>query len=362
MAGEEKSLTIRERQEQREAEILSPIAALSVHCRGRVRPEEKCSIRTDYQRDRDRILYSKAFRRLKHKTQVFISPEGDHFRTRLTHTLEVSQISRSIARALKLNEDLTEAIALGHDIGHAPFGHAGELVLDRLIRRYDPRLRFRHNEQSLRVVDFLEEGKGLNLTIEVRDGIVKHSKGRKSLLRSLGPGAPGKDRPITQEGELVRIADRLAYINHDIDDAIRAGIITFEEVPKDALQVIGTRISERIGTMVIDVIETSLGEGRVTMSPRIARVVDTLKEFMFRRVYIGSPAKVEEEKAKLMIEHLFDYFMEHPYILPSSIQERPCSTVKERARCVCDYIAGMSDRFAISLYNDIFVPKVWVLQ
>jgi dGTPase len=359
---EQKTLTIRERQEEREIEILSPIAALSIHCRGRLKPEEKCSIRTDYQRDRDRILYSKAFRRLKHKTQVFISPEGDHFRTRLTHTLEVSQISRSIARALRLNEDLTEAIALGHDIGHAPFGHAGELVLDKLIHQYDPRSRFRHNEQSLRVVDFLEEGKGLNLTIEVRDGIVKHSKGRRSLLLSLNPSSLGRDRPVTQEGELVRIADRLAYINHDIDDAIRANIITFEDVPKDAIRVIGTRISERIGTMVVDVVETSLREGRVTMSPRIARVVDTLKDFMFTRVYIGSPAKVEEEKAKRMLEHLFDYFMEHPYTLPASLQQRPCTTVKERARCVCDYIAGMSDRFAISLYTTIFVPRVWVLQ
>jgi dGTPase len=358
-----KACTLREMKEEREKEILSPLAALSMNSRGRLKPEEKCYIRTDYERDRDRILYSKAFRRLKHKTQVFISPEGDHFITRLTHTLEVSQISRSIARALRLNEDLTEAIALGHDLGHAPFGHAGELVLDMLIKKYDPRARYRHNEQSLRVVDVLESGNGLNLTFEVRDGIVTHAKGRKSLLKSLIKGdSSEKDRPVTHEGELVRVADRLAYINHDVDDALRAGIIRLSDLPREVRQVLGERMSDRIGTMVVDVIETSMKMGRIAMSPDIARVVEQLKEFMFQRVYIGSIAKVEEEKAKKLIEHLFEYFMDHPEALPAPPADHDLYKIKDRARCVCDYISGMSDRFAISTYNTIFVPKVWVLQ
>jgi dGTPase len=359
---EVKRVTIRERQESREREILGSNAMLSVNSRGRLRPEEKCHIRTDFQRDRDRILYSKAFRRLKHKTQVFISPEGDHFRTRLTHTLEVSQISRSIARALRLNEDLTEAIALGHDLGHAPFGHAGEFVLDELVGRYDPDAHYHHNEQSLRVVDFLEEGKGLNLTFEVRDGILKHAKGRRSLAEDFLTGAESEDRPVTQEGELVRISDRMAYINHDIDDALRAGIITFEQIPGEAIDVLGLKVSQRIGTMVVDVVETSLERGKIAMSPRIAEIVDLLKDFMFKNVYVGSPAKVEEEKAKRLIEHMFTWFMDNPHELPPSPLVKDLDDRKERARCVCDHIAGMSDRYAISLYNDIFIPKVWALQ
>lgn len=358
-----KGCTIREMKEEREKEVLSPIAALSINSRGRLKQEEKCHIRTDYERDRDRILYSKAFRRLKHKTQVFISPEGDHFITRLTHTLEVSQISRSIARALRLNEDLTEAIALGHDLGHAPFGHAGELELDRLMKKYDPKAGYRHNEQSLRVVDILEGGSGLNLTFEVRDGILKHTKGRKSILKSLTTGGVyTKDIPVTQEGELVRIADRLAYINHDIDDALRAEIIRFDDLPGEAIRVLGRKTSDRIGTMIVNVIETSLKAGKIAMSPEIAKVVEQLKEFMFQRVYIGSLAKVEEEKAKKLISHLFEHFMEHPDELPPPPAGHTYEKLKDRARCVCDYISGMSDRFAISTYNNIFVPKVWVLQ
>jgi len=354
--------TIRERQEEWERRILSSMAALSANSKGRLRPEEKCVIRTDYQRDRDRILYSKAFRRLKHKTQVFLSPEGDHFRTRLTHTLEVSQISRSIARALRLNEDLTEAISLGHDLGHAPFGHAGELALDELIRSYDSSARYCHYEQSLRVVDLLEEGRGLNLTFEVRDGILKHSKGRNDLSRSTSRSISKSDRPMTQEGELVRIADRMAYINHDIDDALRARIITFDDIPQECLQILGTKISERIGTMVIDVIESSLKAKRIAMSPAISHVVDTLKEFMFKNVYIDSPAKGEEIKAKRMIGHLFHYYMEHPGELPPHPDTLDLENIKQRARAVCDHIAGMTDRYAISIYNDIFIPKVWALQ
>jgi dGTPase len=354
--------TIRERQEDWEQKILSPMAALSANSRGRLRPEEKCVIRTDYQRDRDRILYSKAFRRLKHKTQVFLSPEGDHFRTRLTHTLEVSQISRSIARALRLNEDLTEAISLGHDLGHAPFGHAGELALDELIRSYDSKARYCHYEQSLRVVDLLEEGKGLNLTYEVRDGILKHSKGRKDISSSSSRSRSKSDTPMTQEGELVRIADRMAYINHDIDDALRARIITFNDIPGECLDVIGTKISERIGTMVIDVIETSLKAGRIAMSPTISHVVDTLKDFMFRNVYVDSPAKGEEIKAKRMIGHLFHYFIEHPDELPPHPCTPDLDNIKQRARAVCDHIAGMTDRYATSVYSDLFIPKVWALQ
>ncbi len=353
--------TIRERQEDWERQILSPMAALSVNSRGRARSEEKCSIRTDYQRDRDRILYSKAFRRLKHKTQVFLSPEGDHFRTRLTHTLEVSQISRSIARALRLNEDLTEAISLGHDLGHAPFGHAGELALDELIRSYDSKARYCHYEQSLRVVDLLEEGHGLNLTFEVRDGILKHSKGRQNLSRSHSRPLSKSDSPVTQEGELVRIADRMAYINHDIDDALRARVITFDDLPQECLKILGTKISERIGTMVVDVIETSLKAGRIAMSSRISDVVDTLKEFMFRNVYIDSPAKGEEVKAKRMIGHLFRYLMEHPEQLPPHPDIFNLENIRSRARAVCDHVAGMTDRYAISVYGDIFIPKVWAL-
>lgn len=357
----ERGCTIREMKEEREKEILSPLASLSVLSRGRLKPEEKCHIRTDYERDRDRILYCKAFRRLKHKTQVFISPEGDHFITRLTHTLQVSQISRSIARALRLNEDLTEAIALGHDLGHAPFGHAGELVLDMLIKKYDQHARYRHNEQSLRVVDILEGGSGLNLTYEVRDGIVKHAKGRKSILKSLITGS-GRDKPVTCEGELVRIADRLAYINHDIEDALRAGIINDDDLPREAVKVLGRKTSDRIGTMIVNVIETSLRAGRIAMSPEIAGLVEQLKEFMFGRVYIGSIAKVEEAKAKKLIAHLFEYFMDNPGELPQPPTCHDLDKIKDRARCVCDYISGMSDSFAISTYHDIFIPKVWVLQ
>lgn len=352
----EYAVNIREFHEKREQQQLAGWAALSVDSKGRRVPEPSCGIRTDYQRDRDRILYSKAFRRLMHKAQVFISPEGDHFRTRLTHTLDVAQISRSIARALRLNEDLAEAIALGHDLGHAPFGHTGEAALDEMMNRYASGEGFRHNEQSLRVVEFLENGgKGLNLTWEVRDGILKHTKGRSGL-------AAGEEEsallPATAEGRIVRIADRFAYINHDIDDAFRAGILCAEDLPSHIVSIMGSSISDRIGAMVTDVIETSLVNCSISMSSSMAKMVEDLKEFMFERVYTDPIAKAEEGKAKRLVQSLFVHYMENP----SRLSESPLRESDGLARRVCDYIAGMSDRYAISSYEEIFVPKVLDLQ
>ncbi len=345
--------SIRQFHESRERELLDDWAFLAVNTAGRAKEEEKCDIRTDFQRDRDRILYSKAFRRLKHKTQVFISPEGDYFRTRLTHTLEVSQISRSIARALRLNEDLTEAIALGHDLGHAPFGHAGETALNGLLEKYSPGEYFKHNEQSLRVVDFLENGKGMNLTFEVRDGILKHTKGRKNINSA---NMSGPDIPTTAEGQIVRIADRMAYVNHDIDDALRSGIISDDELPRDAVQAVGITTSQRIGSMITDVIKTSHPLKKITMSDGMYEVIDILKEFLFVRVYSDvSLAKQEEIKARRMIETMFKYFIDNPCELPEA-NIVPGDSLPRR---ICDYISGMSDPFAIYAYEDIFVPKVW---
>ena len=345
--------SIRKFHETREREQLTDWAQLSENTRGRQKEEEKCSIRTDFQRDRDRILYSKAFRRLKHKTQVFISPEGDYFRTRLTHTLEVSQIARSIARALRLNEDLTEAISLGHDLGHAPFGHAGESALDELMQEYSQTERFRHNEQSLRVVDFLENDQGLNLTFEVRDGILKHSKGKKDISAQSGADS---DMPITAEGKIVRIADRMAYINHDMDDALRAGIIVDSDIPKMALDTVGLTTSNRIGSMITDVITTSLNKKDICLSDKMSEVINTLKDFMFKRVYgDDSVAKIEEVKAKRMIESMFRYYMKYQDRFPNT----NCLTNEPLPRKICDYISGMSDPFAIYQYENIFIPKVW---
>ncbi|MGI6554303.1 MAG: deoxyguanosinetriphosphate triphosphohydrolase [Bacillota bacterium] len=321
--------TIRERFEEREKRILSPLAATSACSRGRLKCEPKCDLRTEFQRDRDRILHSKSFRRLKHKTQVFIAPEGDHFRTRLTHTLEVAQIARTIARALNLNEDLTEAIGLGHDLGHTPFGHAGEEVLNDIVPGG-----FRHNEQSLRVVDFLEQGTGLNLTQEVRDGILCHT---------------GDQEPFTLEGQIVRIADRIAYINHDIDDAIRGGVLSDRDLPRECIRILGADHRSRINTMVVDLVKTSMGQEKIRMSETVWEATKQLRDFLFENVYIGSLAKAEEEKAKHLIEELYKYYMDNPDALPAS----PNSSL---SRTVCDYVAGMTDRFAIKQFRRLFVP------
>jgi dGTPase len=330
-------MDIREMTEAIEQQILSEYAALSKNTRGRQVEEDKCDIRTVYQRDRDRILHSKAFRRLKHKTQVFISPEGDHYRTRLTHTLEVSQIGRTIARALRLNEDLTEAIALGHDLGHTPFGHAGEEVLSKIHP-----LGFRHNEQSLRVVDLLEGNRGLNLTYEVRDGILNHS---------------GEGVPETLEGKIIKFSDRIAYINHDIDDAMRAGIIDVSSIPIECLEVLGASHKQRINTMILDIIKESTNKNDVTMSRDVKYATDKLRSFMFEKVYIGSKAKVEEKKAQNIIRELYYYFLENPSKIPH--YNGDIKNQEEIERLACDYIAGMTDRFAVSTFIDVFVPLAW---
>lgn len=330
-------MKIREITESLEKQNLSIYAALSMNTKGRLIEEAKCDIRTDYQRDRDRILHSKAFRRLKHKTQVFISPEGDHYRTRLTHTLEVSQIARTIARALRLNEDLTEAVALGHDLGHTPFGHAGERILNNIHPGG-----FKHNEQSLRVINLLEDGKGLNLTYEVRDGILNH---------------PGSLKPETLEGRIVSISDRIAYINHDIDDALRGGVLEFSSLPEECMKVLGYTHNQRINTMIKDIINESLGMNNIVMSSRIMQATDELRKFMFDNVYIGSAAKVEEKKAKNIIEGLYEYYIQNPEEMPVGGFGGNEDINKERY--VCDYIAGMSDRFAINLFTELFIPSPW---
>lgn len=317
---------------------LSLYASKSYLSKGRRKLEEKCIVRTLYQRDRDRIIHSKAFRRLKGKTQVFISPE-DHYRTRLTHTLEVAQISRTIARGLNLNEDLTEAIALGHDLGHTPFGHCGEKTLNEIHEGG-----FKHNKQSLRIVDLLEKDDlyGLNLTQEVRDGILNHT---------------GEENPYTLEGQVVKLSDRIAYINHDIDDAIRARIITCEDLPKGTLKYIGSRHSKRINTLILDVIKNSFNKDKIIMSDNIKNEMDNLRQFMFDRVYLNNIAKKEEIKAENIIKELYFYFIKNPHKLFLSVE------IKERdfllKDIVKDYIAGMTDSYAIKKYTDIFLPKSW---
>ncbi|MFQ6122035.1 MAG: deoxyguanosinetriphosphate triphosphohydrolase [Dehalococcoidales bacterium] len=343
-----RQLDIRQISEERE-ESLSPYAAKSKLSKGRLRPEEPCPIRTAFQRDRDRIIHSKAFRRLKHKTQVFIAPLGDHYVTRLTHTLEVSQIARTIARALNLNEDLTEAIALGHDLGHTPFGHVGEDVLNELYYQG-----FRHNEQSLRVVDVLEkDGQGLNLTWEVRDGILNHSKTRVDIL--------GEDwgKMNTLEGEVCKIADIVAYINHDIGDAIRAGIITERDLPLSAVKVLGISHSQRINAMVSDIIDNSWGatgyatiktdKPTISMSPQILEAANSLREFLFERVYNLQAAQEETERARETICLLYSHLKEHEGKLP--LEYRACSDDTERR--VVDYIAGMTDQYALRLAEEL---------
>lgn len=325
--------------ERLEEETLSPYATLSKNTRGRETPIEPCQIRTEFIRDRDRILHSKSFRRLKHKTQVFLSPQGDHYRTRLTHTLEVSQIARTISRALRLNEDLTEAISMGHDLGHTPFGHSGEDVLDELLPGG-----FEHNVQSLRVVEKLEnDGEGLNLTFEVRDGILHHKK---------------NGTPATMEGFVVSLADRIAYINHDIDDAIRAGVLKESDLPPECVRVLGNSHGKRINTMILDVVEQSFGKPRVCMSERMYQQFDTLRDFMFDNVYKNPKAKSEETKAKRVIYELFEYYLANTHLLTGEYAKYLAIDGKERA--VADYIAGMTDNYAVSEYMRIFVPKAWM--
>ena len=329
-------MNIRNELEEWEAKRLSPLAALSAHTRGRERPVTPDDLRTEFQRDRDRILHAKSFRRLKFKTQVFIAPEGDHYRTRLTHTLEVQQVARTMARALRLNEDLTEAIALGHDLGHTPFGHIGERTLDHLCSNG-----FRHNEQSLRVVEKLENnGKGLNLTAEVRDGIIHHS----------GPTAP-----FTLEGACVARADRIAYINHDIDDALRAGVLKPDDLPKSTLKALGQTHGERIETMIRDIVTESRDQPHIRMSPSIQAATDELRSFMFERVYRDGWRASEEEKCDRLLTHLFEYYTANVGQLPLEYIEIAYLEGAERA--VADFISGMTDRYAIRLYREIFMPS-----
>lgn len=328
-------MNIKEMIERREMEELSPLAAKSAQSRGRDHPIKPCELRSEFQRDRDRIIHSKSFRRLQFKTQVFVAPEGDHFRTRLTHTLEVSQVARSIARGLRLNEDLTEAIALGHDLGHTPFGHIGERTMNRLIGGG-----FRHNEQSLRVVEVLEGKGGLNLTWEVRDGILNHS---------------GNGRAATLEGRVVGKADRIAYINHDIDDALRAGIIRPHELPPDALKVLGKTHGERIAAMISDIVSESEKAGDIISSDFVQSATDMLRSFLFKNVYQDRWRTQEENKCDFIVSNLFRYFMEHPAEMPLEYVTIAYREGSERA--VVDYVASMTDRFAARLFQKLFVPE-----
>lgn len=328
-------MNIKQMIEQRETDELSPLAAKSSQSKGREHPISLCELRSEYQRDRDRIIHSKSFRRLQFKTQVFISPEGDHYRTRLTHTLEVAQVARSIARGLRLNEDLTEAIALGHDLGHTPYGHIGERTMNRLIGGG-----FRHNEQSLRVVEVLEGDGGLNLTWEVRDGIINHS---------------GSGKAATLEGRVVGKADRIAYINHDIDDALRAGIIKPHELPVDALSILGHTHGERIATMIADLIKASEKAGDVSASEQVQAATDMMRDFLFKNVYQDQWRSSEESKCDFIISTLFKYFMEHPADMPLEYVTIAYREGTERA--VVDYIASMTDRFATRLFQKLFVPE-----
>ncbi len=330
-------MLIRERTEKIEEENLSPYAALAKDSKGRTKFEEQCPIRTVYQQDRDRIIHCKAFRRLKQKTQVFLSPQSDHYRTRLTHTLEVSQIARTISRALMLNEDLTEAISLGHDLGHTPFGHAGENVLNKLIPGG-----FRHFEQSVRVVEKLEKnGNGLNLTDEVKDGILCHTR-----------GTPAK----TLEGRIVKIADRIAYINHDIDDAVRAKVLNINDIPEKSKKLLGNSRSERINTLVTSLIENSF-DNKLKMADDVQEAFDILHKFMFDYVYLNPYARVEEKKIPDLIEGIYRYF----YNNPNKMSDEAIIIAKEEGiqRAVCDYIAGMTDKFAIQVFSDVYIPKAW---
>lgn len=333
-------MTIRERMEQYELDSLSPYASFSVYSKGRDRDEEPCEVRPCYQRDRDRILHSKAFRRLKHKTQVFLAPRGDHYRTRLTHTLEVSQIGRTIARALRLNEDLTEAIALGHDLGHTPFGHSGEHTLNQICP-----YGFKHYDQSVRIVELLEKnGRGLNLTWEVRDGIRNHSTA---------------NMPSTLEGKIIRLSDKIAYINHDIDDAIRGQIIVEEEIPSCYTDILGHSSKERLNTMILDIIIHSFENNDIIMSPHIENAMIGLRQYMFANVYTNPKAKSEEEKAQNLLAVLYDYYMKHPEKMSREYINFIDKNGEPKERVVCDYISGMTDQYAILTYEELCVPSSW---
>ena len=330
-------MSIRENLERMEEISLSPFATLSVNSRGRDREEPQCDIRPVFQRDRDRILHCKSFRRLKHKTQVFLSPKGDHYRTRLTHTLEVSQNARTIAKALRLNEDLVEAIALGHDLGHTPFGHAGERILNELCDEG-----YRHNEQSVRIVEKLEkDGKGLNLTWEVRDGILNH---QTSMM------------PHTLEGKIVRLSDKIAYINHDIDDAIRAKVMSEEDIPLEIRKVLGMTTKERLNTLIHNIIMNSMGKNDIVMSEEIGGAMQDLRKFMFQKVYTNPAAKGEEAKAERLLCELYAHYMGHIEILPEQYQ-RMHREGEKKERVVCDYISGMTDQYAVAKYREFFLPK-----
>jgi len=344
--------TIRETLEDQERRILSPHATLSSATKGRQQAEEECPLRPAFQHDRDRIIHSKSFRRLMHKTQVFLAPMGDHYRTRLTHTLEVSQIARTISKAIRLNEDLTEAISLGHDIGHTPFGHAGEDTLDEIVPGG-----FNHADQSLRVVDLLEkDGKGLNLTFEVRDGISRHSKGRGEILC---------EDPLcmasTLEGQVVRIADIIAYINHDIDDALRGGVISQGDIPRDCLKRLGDTHSKRINTMVNDIVTETFrsGDGKLHITEGVLSGILDLRDFLWDRIYENEAVHVDFHKAAKILKELYQYFMDHPeYFLMLIEKESFCDTFE---RCACDFLAGMTDRYAFNLYEKLFLPLPWTI-
>lgn len=332
-------MNIRESLEQWEKEYLSPYAMLSMNSAGRGKPEEQCDIRPVFQRDRDRIIHSKSFRRLKDKTQVFLTPEGDHYRTRLTHTLEVSQNARTIAKALQLNEDLVEAIALGHDLGHTPFGHAGERALNRVCP-----YGFSHNEQSVRTVDLIEKnGYGINLTYEVKDGILNHQTSGK---------------PQTLEGRVVRFSDKIAYIHHDMDDAVRGGILKESDVPGEIGEVIGYSCGARLDFFIHDIVTSSRGKNDIMMSPEAEEAMQKLRDFMFRNVYQNPVAKSEEGKAEALIETLYEYYLNHIEKLPDFMRNL-ISKGEPAEKVVCDYIASMTDRFAIATYQNIFIPKTW---
>ena len=333
-------MTLREEFEHREHQIFSSFAAFSDMSMGRDVYEDPCDLRTIYQRDRDRILHSKAFRRLKGKTQVFLAPEGDHYRTRLTHTLEVSQNARTIAKALRVNEDLTEAIALGHDLGHTPFGHAGERELNRICSDG-----FHHQLQSVRVVERLEKnGRGLNLTKEVRDVILNHST---------------SGTPATLEGKIVRLCDKIAYVNSDIDDAIRGRVIREEEIPENCVRVLGSTLRERLNTLIHDIVSNSMGKNDIIMSEEKHEALLSLRKYMFENVYVSSAAKAEEGKAERMIGQLFEYYVKHVEELPEEYTRMIWEQGETVERVVCDYIAGMTDRYAVSTYQNLMVPETW---
>jgi len=345
-------MSIREMLEEREKKFLSPHAQLSSRTRGRAVPEEECTIRPAFQHDRDRIIHSKSFRRLKHKTQVFLVPGGDHYRTRLTHTLEVAQIARTMAKALCLNEDLTEAIALGHDLGHTPFGHAGEETLNEICPGG-----FRHSAQSLRVVDFLErDGKGLNLTFEVRDGILKHSKGKGDLIAD-----DPRDMPATYEGQLVRVADIIAYINHDLDDAVRAGLISPQDIPRGCTAELGDSHGKRIDAMVRDILDQALDADppKIVMSEKKLEATIQLRDFLYDRVYDLSTVHGDFRKSAKIVRELYAYFLEQPEEFRKEAGDAFAHDPIERS--IADFVAGMTDRYAFKLYEKIFLPQPWMI-